>query len=58
VTFSENDKNLVWDLLRAVGGVCNDILKSEERREIRAAKVLRRRLDESRRILEGQEAED
>jgi hypothetical protein len=53
VTFSDVDKDLVLDLLRAVGGVCNEILKSERKQEIRAAKVLRRRLDESRKLLEG-----
>lgn len=53
VTFSGVDKDLVLDLLRAVGGVCNEILKSERRQELRAAKVLRRRLDESRKLLEG-----
>lgn len=51
--FSEVDKDLVLDLLRAVGGVCNDILKSERKQESRAVKVLRRRLDESRKLLEG-----
>jgi hypothetical protein len=53
VTFADVDKDLVLDLLRAVGGVCNEILKSQKRQEIRAAKVLRRRLDESRKLLEG-----
>lgn len=53
VTFSDVDKDLVLDLLRAVGGVCNEILKSERRQEVRAVKVLRRRLDESRKLLEG-----
>ncbi|KIX94456.1 uncharacterized protein Z520_09842 [Fonsecaea multimorphosa CBS 102226] len=53
VTFSTVDKDLVLDLLRAVGGVCNEILRSERKHEMRAAKVLRRRLDESRKLLEG-----
>ncbi|ETI22470.1 hypothetical protein G647_06545 [Cladophialophora carrionii CBS 160.54] len=53
VSFSAVDKDLVLDLLRAVGGVCNEILKSERKQEVRAAKVLRRRLDESRKLLEG-----
>ncbi|KAJ9607711.1 hypothetical protein H2200_007789 [Cladophialophora chaetospira] len=53
VTFSDVDKDLVLDLLRAVGGVCNEILKTEKRQEVRSAKVLRRRLDESRKLLEG-----
>lgn len=53
VTFADTDKDLVLDLLRAVGGVCNQILKSEKKQELRAAKVLRRRLDESRKLLEG-----
>ena len=53
VTFADKDKDLVLDLLRAVGGVCNEILKTERRQEVRAAKVLRRRLDESRKLLEG-----
>ncbi|KIW95122.1 uncharacterized protein Z519_03706 [Cladophialophora bantiana CBS 173.52] len=53
VTFSNVDKDLVLDLLRAVGGVCNEILRSERKHEVRAAKVLRRRLDESRKLLEG-----
>ncbi|KIW31879.1 uncharacterized protein PV07_03468 [Cladophialophora immunda] len=53
VTFSSVDKDLVLDLLRAVGGVCNEILRSERKHEVRAAKVLRRRLDESRKLLEG-----
>jgi hypothetical protein len=55
--FSDVDKDLVLDLLRAVGGVCNEILKAEGRGEIRAVKVLRRRLDESRRLLEGRNDE-
>ena len=54
VRFSEIDKDLVLDLLRAVGGVCNQILKSERKQEVRAVKVMRRRLDESRQLLEGQ----
>ncbi|OAP60839.1 hypothetical protein AYL99_05841 [Fonsecaea erecta] len=53
VTFSAIDKDLVLDLLRAVGGVCNEILRAERKQELRAAKVLRRRLDESRKLLEG-----
>ncbi|EXJ86049.1 hypothetical protein A1O1_06418 [Capronia coronata CBS 617.96] len=53
VTFSDVDKGLVLDLLRAVGGVCNEILKAEMAHEIRAVKVLRRRLDDSRKLLEG-----
>ncbi|KIW85817.1 hypothetical protein Z517_01209 [Fonsecaea pedrosoi CBS 271.37] len=53
VTFSNVDKDLVLDLLRAVGGVCNEILRSERKHEVHAAKVLRRRLDESRKLLEG-----
>ena len=53
VAFSDMDKDLVLGLLRAVGGVCNEILKAEARQEVRAAKVLRRRLDESRKLLEG-----
>lgn len=52
VTFSNVDKGLVLDLLRAVGGVCNEILKAEITHEVRAVKVLRRRLDESRKLLE------
>ncbi|RVX70276.1 hypothetical protein B0A52_05609 [Exophiala mesophila] len=51
--FSEVDKDLVLDLLRAVGGVCNNILKAERKQEVRTVKVLRRRLDESRKLLEG-----
>lgn len=54
MTFSNVDKDLVLDLLRAVGGVCNQILQSEHKQEVRAVKVLRRRLDESRKLLEGQ----
>lgn len=54
ITFSDVDKDLVLDLLRAVGGVCNQILQSENKQEVRAVKVLRRRLDESRKLLEGQ----
>ncbi|KAL6251338.1 hypothetical protein RBB50_001546 [Rhinocladiella similis] len=53
-TFTDVDKDLVLDLLRAVGGICNQILKAEKRHEVHAAKVLRRRLDASRRLLEGQ----
>ncbi|KEF56356.1 uncharacterized protein A1O9_07937 [Exophiala aquamarina CBS 119918] len=53
MTFSDVDKDLVLDLLRAVGGVCNQILQSENKQEVRAVKVLRRRLDESRQLLEG-----
>ncbi|KAI1616258.1 hypothetical protein EDD36DRAFT_428787 [Exophiala viscosa] len=52
-TFSHIDKDLVLDLLRAVGGVCDQILKAESQHEVRAVKVLRRRLDESKRVLEG-----
>lgn len=52
-TFSDIDKDLVLDLLRAVGSVCDQILKAESQHETRAAKVLRRRLDESKKILEG-----
>jgi len=54
MTFSDVDKHLVLDLLRAVGGVCNQILQSENKQEVRAAKVLRRRLDESRKLLDGE----
>ena len=54
MTFSDVDKDLVLDLLRAVGSVCNQILQSENKQEVRAVKVLRRRLDESRKLLEGQ----
>lgn len=54
MTFTDVDKDLVLDLLRAVGGLCNQILKAEEQHETHAAKVLRRRLDASRRLLEGQ----
>ena len=54
VTFSDVDKDLVLDLLRAVGGVCNQILKCERKQEVRGARVLRRRLDESRKLLDGQ----
>lgn len=54
MTFSDVDKDLVLDLLRAVGGVCNQILQSENKQELRAVKVLRRRLDESRKLLEGE----
>lgn len=57
VTFSDVDKDLVLDLLRAVGGVCSQILKAEQKSEVRAARVLRRRLDGSRRFLEGQSDE-
>ena len=53
IRFSDTDKDLVLDLLRAVGGVCNEILKSESRQEVRAVRVLRRQLDESRKLLEG-----
>ena len=53
VVFSDIDKDLVLDLLRAVGAVCNEILKAEKKHEVRAAKVLRRRLDESRQLLKG-----
>ncbi|EXJ77806.1 hypothetical protein A1O3_10035 [Capronia epimyces CBS 606.96] len=56
-TFTDIDKSLVLDLLRAVGGVCNQILKAEMSHEVRAVKVLRRRLDESRQLLEGQTTE-
>ncbi|KAK4949769.1 hypothetical protein LTR10_011611 [Elasticomyces elasticus] len=52
-TFSHINKDLVLDLLRAVGGVCDQILKAESQHETRAVKVLRRRLDESKKILEG-----
>ncbi|KIX08146.1 uncharacterized protein Z518_02802 [Rhinocladiella mackenziei CBS 650.93] len=55
--FSEVDKDLVLDLLRAVGGVCNEILKAERKQEVRTAKVMRRRLDESRKLLEEPEDE-
>jgi hypothetical protein len=54
MTFSDIDKDLVLDLLRAVGGVCSQILKAERQHEVRGARVLRRRLDGSRRLLEGQ----
>lgn len=57
VTFTDIDKDLVLELLRAVGGVCNQILKAERQHEIHAAKILRRRLDASRTLLEGQSGE-
>ncbi|KAK5390282.1 hypothetical protein LTS13_000363 [Exophiala xenobiotica] len=57
VTFTDIDKDLVLELLRAVGGVCNQILKAERQHETHAAKVLRRRLDASRTLLEGQSGE-
>ncbi|EHY55803.1 hypothetical protein ABEF92_000045 [Exophiala dermatitidis] len=57
VTFSDVDKGLVLDLLRAVGGVCNEILRAERSHEVRAVKVLRRRLDEARNLLEGHATE-
>ncbi|KIW13289.1 hypothetical protein PV08_08477 [Exophiala spinifera] len=53
-SFADVDKDLVLDLLRAVGGICNQILEAEKQHEMHAAKVLRRRLDASRRLLEGQ----
>jgi hypothetical protein len=56
-TFSDIDKDLVLDLLRAVGSVCDQILKAEGQHETRAAKVLRRRLDKSKKVLEGHDDE-
>ncbi len=53
--FAEVDKELVLSLLRGVGSVCNGVLTANGSGEMRDVKVLRRRLDEARRILEGQE---
>lgn len=52
-TFAEVDKELVLNLLRAVGGVCSDVLRGQREGGVREVKVLRRRLDEGRRVLEG-----
>jgi hypothetical protein len=51
--FAQVDKELVLSLLRAVGGVCDGVLKADKVGEVREMKVLRRRLDEARRVLEG-----
>jgi hypothetical protein len=56
--FADVDKNLVLSLLRAVGAVCNDVLKGNDEGEVREVKVLRRRLDEARRVLEGEDEEE
>ncbi|KAI9873656.1 MAG: hypothetical protein M1823_007869, partial [Watsoniomyces obsoletus] len=56
--FADVDKNLVLSLLRSVGAVCNDVLKGNDEGEVREVKVLRRRLDEARRVLEGEDEEE
>jgi hypothetical protein len=57
-TFAEVDKGLVISLLKAVGGVCNAILKSEARGDAYEAREWRRRLDDARRVLAGQAGEE
>ena len=56
--FADVDKDLVLSLLRAVGGVCNGVLTANGSGEVREVKVLRRRLDEARRVLEGEDGEE
>ena len=55
--FADVDKDLVLKLLRGVGSVCNGVLTANGIGEVRQAKVLRRRLDHARRILEGEDDE-
>jgi hypothetical protein len=55
--FADVDKDLVLSLLRGVGAVCNGVLKANAAGEVRQTKVLRRRLDEARRVLEGEHEE-
>jgi len=50
--FADIDKDLVLNLLRAVGSVCDVILKAEKKGEARATKALRRRLEDARSVLE------
>ena len=54
-TFADVDKDLVLSLLRSLGSVCNGVLKSNGAGEVREVKVLRRRLDDARRVLEGED---
>jgi hypothetical protein len=52
--FSEIDKDLVVNVLRSVGAVCEGINASDYRGEVYESRVWRRRLDMARRILEGE----
>ena len=56
--FADVDKDLVLKLLRGVGSVCNNVLTANSSGEVREVKVLRRRLDQARRILEGEDDEE
>ena len=55
--FADVDKDLVLKLLRGVGSVCNGVLTANGFGEVRQAKVLRRRLDHARRVLDGEDDE-
>ena len=57
--FSEVDKDLVVNVLRSVGAVCEGINASDSRGQVYESRIWRRRLDTARRILEGEiEVED
>jgi hypothetical protein len=57
--FSEVDKDLVVNVLRSVGAVCEGINASDSRGDVYESRIWRRRLDVARRVLEGEiEVED
>ena len=51
--FADVDKDLVLGLLRAVGAVCDGVLKAERRADMDGVRELRRRLARGRGVLEG-----
>ncbi|RMZ77349.1 hypothetical protein DV737_g4412, partial [Chaetothyriales sp. CBS 132003] len=54
VKFADIDKDLVLSLLRAVGGVCDGVLKAERAGRPDEVTALRSQLDWGRRVLEGE----